>query len=367
MSRPFKKQIIINGRFLTQRKTGVQRFAYEIILRLINRNLDVLVLIPNCRIFDGYNVTDWPIQKVKGLQGHLWEQISLPAYLLLLPGNKKNKILLNLCNTGPLLFSNKITAIHDLAVIVNPSWFNRKFRILYRFLLPRLVRSSKRLITVSHFSKSQLEDYFPKSEGKIEVVYNGATPNLGTSNDNKLLTNFGLNKNEYILGVSSIEPRKNLERLISAYRLLDHNKVKLVLVGSKGKSFNHIDLNTTHPGIILAGYVNDQELSSLYRNAICFVYPSLYEGFGIPPIEAMNSGCPTIVSDIPALREVASDAVLYVDPHNIEDIADKIGLLIKDTVLSTNLRCKGYKRAALFDWQLAARKVEKILAENSAV
>jgi glycosyltransferase involved in cell wall biosynthesis len=365
MNPPGIRQIIINGRFLTQKKTGVQRFAYEITTLLLLKNPDIVIVMPDEPIFEGYNVERWPIKKIRGFHGHFWEQISLPLYLFFTLKNGKEKILLNFCNTAPIFFFNKITAIHDLAVIHYPSWFNKKFSILYRYLLPGIVKTSRRLITVSNFSKNQIEVKYPRSKGKIEVIYNGSRHNSKIGFDEiHTLLDFGIKKNEYILAVSSIEPRKNIERLIAAYNLLMDKSVKLVLVGAKGKAFGQININTEVPGIVMAGYVNDDILSILYRNAICFIYPSLYEGFGIPPVEAMNNGCPVIVSDIPSLREISSDAVLYVNPYEIQDIADKIESLVSDAVLQEQLRIKGYDRAAIFDWNLAADQIEKILMKN---
>ena len=157
---------------------------------------------------------------------------------------------------------------------------------------------------------------------------------------------------KYILAVSSIDPRKNFSMLLKAFSLIEDKNIKLYIVGGQAHIYS------TSKWL---GRITDSELKEYYMNACCFIYPSLYEGFGIPPLEAMACGTPTIVSDIPPLREVCSNASLYICPLDTEDIARKIMLLVSDIELRERLRIAGYNQYKRFTWKNSANAVYDLL------
>lgn len=271
--------------------------------------------------------------------------------------------MINFCNTGPLLYNRNIVTIHDIAFQVNPKWFSPAFVGLYKFLIPRIARRSLRVITVSNFSKESIIRYTNIPENKVEIVYNGISdvffkalnPFIGSEYDN------------YILAVSSIDPRKNLLSLVRTFKQLNKPDLSLVIVGAKSKVFADSNLKDEifgWPSIIFTGYISDEKLAALYNKAIMFVYPSLYEGFGIPPLEAMATGCPTITSNTTALPEICGDACLYIDPLDSEDLAEKIDLLLTQDTLRKKLRDNGFRQVKYYSWEKSALKVAAIIKSH---
>lgn len=314
------KTVVINGRFLTQSVTGVQRFAVEISLGLVKLYDNVVVLTP-------FNIVQKEInEKLNGKiigknKGHIWEQYDLPRYLK--HEYNENFILLNLCNTGPILLKNSIVTIHDIAVLKFPEWYSKPFYIFYKFLLPLLVKKALHIITVSEFSKSEILQYFSLDESKVSVVYNAVSefPNSDDSLDNP----YDKYKN-YFLALSSLNPRKNFKRTIEAFISSEVN-AQLLLVGGNDKSFmdSKIYIPTHYKDKIhFLGYVSDKYLPYLFTNAIGFLYLSLYEGFGIPPLEAMQYDCPVLVSNTTSMPEICKNAALYVDPTSVSEISNII-------------------------------------------
>ncbi len=345
----------INARFLTQRLTGTQRWALELTGELVKLSKDVELVAP------AGNTTTREIEEAKihrygSLKGHLWEQMELPKYLK----KRGSPLLVNLCNTAPLRYSPQIVTVLDLSFIRNPQWFSRGFYVYYRFLVPRIVKSAERVVTISEFSKRELIELLGVPAEKIRVIYCGVP---AFKADEKSPNRYG----RYILAVSSIEPRKNLKNLILAYRRLSHEGVKLVVVGSYNERvFKKTELEgliKDDENIVFTGYLSDGELASLYRHALVFVYPSFYEGFGLPPVEAMAQGCPVVTSNVASLPEVCGDAALYVNPHDVDDIKRAIERVITDEPLREELKNKGLKRAALFSWKTSARRLLDVIKE----
>jgi len=344
--------IVINGRFLTQKITGVQRFAIDIAIRLKEQRNDVLVLAPKDIIHKEIS-EKLEAKIVKGYIGHLWEQITLPLYL-----NKiNNPILLNLTNSAPIFYGNKITTICDISNITNPEWFSNKYKYFYRVLTPIIVRTSKKIITISEFSKNEIHKHLHKPLEEIEVVYCALPTNFEV-----LDKNLYIHKKKFFLCVSSINPRKNFNRTIEAFIKWNKLDYQLYIVGEKSNSFaNHQLLNKRNENIKFLGRVSDDELSTLYKEAKGFLYLSLYEGFGIPPLEAQALNCPVLASDIPVLREVLQESAIFCDPTNIFDIIlgiDKLAFTDIDLYIQ-----RGKENIKRFDWSKSTQKISKIVKE----
>ena len=349
--------VFINGRFLTQKLTGVQRHAYELSKHLIPLLNDATVLVPNEKVNKSYDTEDWQVQKIGSLKGILWEQIELPLFL----SRQKNKpLLLNLTNTAPLYYSNQVISIMDMTTFINPSWFTKKFSYYYQWLIPKIARKSKMIFTISNNSKKDIIQYTRVVENKIKVLYCGISDIFSstTISNTDIVCRLGLKDRVYIIAVSSLDPRKNFKCLIEAF-LEINSEVLLVIVGSKGRVFENealAQLNLNSEKIIFTGYIQDEELKELYRSALCFIYPSLYEGFGIPPLEAMASGCPTIVSNTSSLPEVCGQASLYVDPYSKQSIIEGIMKMLQSKSIRINLIDKGFENVKRFSWKATASK-----------
>lgn len=342
--------LYINGRFLTQPLTGVNRFAYELTCALIQQGVDIIVVCPPKELISDYDISQFTIIKFGFGTSHVWEQFSLPFFFV----GKGDYLLLNFTGAGPIAISNKIITIHDLAFLENPSWYSRSYVILYKFLTPLSAKTSKRILTVSEFSKKEITNKLGINSEKIEVIYNAATK--CESENKSILSNV---PERFLLAVSSIDPRKNFERLVRVFsHLCDYN---LVVVGSGYRSFSGVNIKTDSKNIFFLGRVSDAELTSLYKKAMAFIYPSLYEGFGIPPIEAMSYGCPVVVSDIDVLHEVCGEAALYIDQLDEIDIKNKVEEICNNPSLRDDLRGKGYKNINRFSWESSANKLQQLL------
>ncbi|MBA2849530.1 glycosyltransferase family 4 protein [Thermosulfuriphilus ammonigenes] len=349
--------IFVNSRFFFQKVTGVQRWALEISYHLsrLDSSLKFITFKQNLDPSrDHLNVLFCGF-----FRGHLWEQIDLPLFLY----RKGNPLLINLCNTAPLLYVNQLVSILDLSFIRNPSWFSKKFVLFYRFLIPKIAKRAKKIITISEFSRQEIVSLLNIPGEKIEVIYCGVSERLKFFSQKDFPNKYG----QYILTVSSLNPRKNFGNLILAFNKLKLKNLKLVIVGDfDSRVFSNqvlSDLILGNPNIIRVGYVSDQELSGLYKNALLFVYPSLYEGFGLPPLEAMSCGCPVVVSNIASLLEVCGTAAYYVNPHDINDIARGIYTVLKNKDLRDDLIKKGYDRARLYTWHGSAQKMMRLIRE----
>lgn len=347
--------IIVNARFLTQPISGVQRYAIEICLELKKINPDIVFVAPRNILHHGI-AKQLDVKVVGVLKGHLWEQIDLPLYLK----KQGNPLLLNLCNTAPIFYANKVVTIHDVAFERFPQTFSWKFRYAYQFIIPRIAKSSKHIVTVSSFSRDELIAMYRLNEDNITVVHNAVSVffKQSLSDDSE----------KYILAVSSLNYQKNFLALVKAFNKLSNKITKLFLVGAINNNFadyNLLQEIESNENIQFVGRVDDDELVRLYSNAQCFVYPSLYEGFGIPPLEAQACGCPCVVSNAASLPEVCGDSVLYCDPYSVDDIADKISIVLSSKALQDELRTKGFENIKRFSWEKSAKLVFSIVEKES--
>jgi glycosyltransferase involved in cell wall biosynthesis len=351
--------IFINGRFLAQSVTGVQRYAREVVLALddllaageIDPDRYAFVIVSPVGASDFPGLKYITIRSVGPLRGQVWEQFVLPAI-------SRKGWLLSLCNLGPLLKRRHVVTIHDASVFAYPKAYSFGFRKWYQFVLPALGKTVARILTDSHFSESELIKYCGLSPDKIAVVPLGVDHMSRLRPDYNVFQKHRLGERPYILAASSLSPHKNFMRLAQAFNLMRDVNVDIIVAGGANpKVFSNSRFSSNQANVHYLGYVSDGELRALYERAHCFVYPSLYEGFGLPPLEAMACGCPVIVSDVASLKEVCGVAALYCDPKSHEDIADKIGLLLADAGLRETLRGTGMAWATRFRWTDTARAI----------
>ncbi len=316
-------RLFINGRFLTQQITGVQSFARSICSEL-EQVCDYNLLVPAKAIIDE-NSFENRIIRTGNFKGHAWEQLHLPYFLSKHP----HSVLLNLCNTAPAFLNNQVVTIHDLAFIKNPSWFNPIFSKYYSILIPRIAKGSKSVLTVSESVKNEISELFKIPGDKIYVAGNKVQQSILTCIPKKAVHD-AITPNKFFLMVGSKDPRKNFSMVESLFAE-KFPGVKLVIAGGSNATFQNNNLLQSNPDCIKLGYTDEPTLRWLYENALGFINPSLYEGYGIPNLEAFAFGCPVICSDLPVFREICGDAANYFDPQQRETL----WILIRNMLEST--------------------------------
>ena len=356
-------QIVINGRFLSRQQTGVDRFAIESI-----RALDALLVANDPAVsrlsFEivAPRQAKAPIglhrigfRQVGRLQGHWWEQLELMQAL-------KGRRLLNLCNTGPLLVRRQAVVIHDASTVRVPDAYTRAFRLSYRLLMPALGKRADSVMTVSDFSRRELDACWGIAAEGVDVVAEGGEHLLREPADASVLERNRLRPQAYLLAVGSMAPHKNLLALLRAVSSPSELPIDLVIAGgSNSKIFAGVDFPVS-TRVHRLGYISDRELRALYESALAFVFPSRYEGFGLPPLEAMACGCPVVSSAAASLPEVCGDAALLVDLHDPMALRRAIQRILTEPTLRDGLRAAGLRRAAQFGWQRAALGIARRLS-----
>lgn len=272
-----------------------------------------------------------------------------------------------------------VVSIHDLSFEHLPQTFKRRSRTQLRITVRRSARNAAQVVALSQFARSDIIKTYGIPAEKISVIPLAASSGFGPVEDQgelqRVRHTYGI-ESDYILTVGSIQPRKNLPRLIAAYSSLRRSQPEvklpqLVLVGKFAwlydetlRTIKELDLSDA---VVVTGYVPEADLPALYSGALCFVYPSFFEGFGLPPLEAMKCGAPVIVSNNTSLPEVVGQAGILVDPLDVNDIASAIKKVISNSNLRSQLRVKGFERAQLFDWQETARQTVAIYEKAAGI
>lgn len=349
------RSIYINGRFLTQPMTGTERYAYQVCKTMATLGTPFTIVCPKQNIHPCYDVSNLPIVQYGRGTSHIWEQFVLPFFFF----GKKDYILLSFTGLGPVLIRDKVMTIHDLSFLENPKWFSRAYYWWYKIMTPLVVRTSLHILTVSEFSKQEILRFYPFTKSQdITVVY--CAPNKSLF---RTLEHIPPAKERFVLAVSSLDPRKNFNRLIEAFSVI--KTCKLYIVGTHHHAFNQT-VNTQSVNTRYLGRVSDDELATLYNQAEGFIFPSLYEGFGLPPIEAMCCGCPVLNSDIPVLKEVSGSAAIYFNPYKSEDIKEAIEQYLSHAdEYKKKLRILGYENANRFSWEKSTKAIISLINEIS--
>lgn len=339
--------IVCNTRNLQSPMTGVQRYTQEILQRLPAEKVRAVA----------------PYKHLRRPLNLVWEQTMLPfrlgGDLLWSPGN-----------TGPLVVKNQVVTVHDLATVYYPQDFSKPYLAYYQWLFPRLLPQVKGILTVSEYTKQTLMETYRLPSEKICV-----TP-LGVDHSRfyprkaaeiaELREKLGLG-GRFALYLGTLSPRKNIARVVEAWRqaqaALDDD-VTLVIAGGSGLAhvFNGEALPPLPPRTQLLGRISDADLPVLLSAAEVFLFPSLFEGFGLPPLEAMACGTPSITSNTTSLPEVVGEAGLTVNPTDIAAIAGAIVQLFNNPTLRNQLARQGLQRVKEFDWQATATKTWEFLS-----
>jgi glycosyltransferase involved in cell wall biosynthesis len=275
----------------------------------------------------------------------------------------------------PLLFgagrARTVVTVHDVFAWSIPGHSTLADTLIYRHWLPRVLPRVNAVITVSHASKTDIVRHLGVPADRVHVTYEGVRHFYGRASvdrTSKVRAQYGLPSN-YVLSVGSVEERKNLRRLLQACaRLWTAGEERpLVVVGARRWKYSKI-MDTVQEmdlegRVIFTGYVSDEDLPAIYSAADLFVFPSLYEGFGLPPLEAMACGTPVVCSNTASLPEVVGDAAIMVDPHDVEALAEAMHSVLTDPDLAEDLRRRGLERAARFTWERTARETVEVYRE----
>lgn len=347
-------RLVLNGRFLAQVQTGVQRYALETL-----KAMDaILADEPDalCGVQVELALPDGappPLLRavravhVPGRAGHLWEQFALLRHA-------RGAYLLNFNYSGPLLKRRQMITVHDATVKVMPEAFTRSYRWVHNLLVAALGRTALDVATVSAFSRDELRRCFGLRRNGIVVAREGGEHAVRPTDDAAVLERHGLRSGRYLLGVGSIKPNKNFGLIGRAMRLLPALDMPVAVVGARDIGIFRGEV-VDEAGFRFLGFVDDTELSALYRHAAWFVFPSLYEGFGLPAVEAMAHDCPVLAARAASIPEVCGDAALYFDPQNPADLARVLQDALADPARRARMVAAGRARLAHYSWPANAR------------
>ena len=343
-------KIYINGKFFCQQVTGTQRYARELLSefdRLLSPehrwNIEVEILVPRCAQ-PTPQYANLKVRPVGWMSGTWWEQIELPKYC-------RRHVLLTLSGGAPVLHTRNVVTIHDAAVVASPAGYSPAYRVWHGNLCRRMARNAEHIFTVSKFSKSEIVKWYRAAPEKISVTYLGSDHFSSLEADPSALGRFGIS-GKYVLAAGVQNPNKNFDRVVQAVCHHSTSGTQLVIAGGCDSSVYRKTMRLPD-GVRALGYVTDPELKALYENASCFVFPSLYEGFGLPPLEAMASGCPVVVSRAGSLPEIFDGVAFFCDPYHPEDIAAAIQRAVSSPPSAAD-DLKTFART--FSWAKCARE-----------
>jgi len=360
------RQLVINGRFLGAKPTGVQRVARQLLLELQKHEHDLDELFADgVTVCAPRNVTaigngnTMRLNAAGKLTGQAWEQIELQR-------RAAGKLLLSLCNLAPIASKNAITMIHDAQVYTMPSSYSRAFRLWYRVVLPQIGHRHLQILTVSEFSARQLVEFGVAPADRITVIHNGVDHVLEFTPDPSVNLAYGLTRHGYVVALASTQPHKNIGVLFRAFEQGRMGHTQLVLIGGAGAAEFAAQGLAVPPGTLFAGKVSDGQMRALMEEALCFAMPSLTEGFGLPPLEAMMLGCPAVLAPCGALPEVCGGAALYADPHDSDAWSDAMRRLRDEPELRERLVDAGRVQSGRFTWAAAGRRLVETIQRFAA-
>ena len=351
---PARRPVFLNGKFYSGVLNGVHRTADRLI-----RQLDALSAAGECPDLDFHLLLprrpNWApeflrVRKSPQALGHhqLWEQCVLPFAAA-------GGVLVNLANLAPIAHRRKLSMVHDAQFLISPESFPLRFSLGYRVLTPLIAATSARVLTVSEYARDSLATFRVARHARTEVIYNGADHITEVAADRGVLHRLGLQGRPFVLLFGTAAAYKNVQVVLQAFKAFDTG-VQLVVVGAGRLALVDAGLSPP-PNAIFAGAVDDFELRALYENALCLLFPSRTEGFGLPPVEAMTCGCPVIAAPAGAIPEVCRDAILYADIFSPRSWADQIANLKHQPELRASKIEAGRRRAADFSWRGSALRL----------
>ena len=365
-------RIAIDAHSVGAKLAGNESYAVNLIeaLAQIDSVNDYTLYVTTAEAYDRFN-RRWPNFRVHSTLPHA-PLIRIPLTLSAELRKHPVDVLHVQFTAPPFCPCPVVVSIHDLSFEHLPETFHRRSRTQLRLTVRHSARRAARILTLSEHTRRDIIETYGVAAERVTAIPLAAPAHFASVTDDTELQRvrhtYGIDR-DYVLSVGSIQPRKNLVRLVKAYASLrgaqTGNKFpKLVLVGKCGwlydETLRALDETGVRDSVVLTGYVPESDLPALYSGALCFVYPSYFEGFGLPPLEAMKCGAPVIVGNATSLPEVVGDAALKVDPFDVSAIAAAIARLITDAKLRRELSVQGQERARMFDWGETARQTLKV-------
>lgn len=339
--------VVINGRFLLNSFGGARRFATELTERLAQLRGDILLVTPPLPA--DVVVPDVPHEVIGRFGGPLWEQLELPLWL----ARTGKPLLLNPATIAPFVYRRQISVVHDIAPAMRPQDFTPLFRAQWHLAVRLgMLRRGQRLVTISRASQREIGECFRVEPARIDVVYAGAD-SLATADPPSAAAEGATS----FLVFGRHGAAKNIRTVIDAAgRLPGDSSIDVRLIGKLDPELQPYAAERRVPDsrLVWQGPVTDDELAQGYRDAVGFIWPSLHEGFGIPPVEAQSLGVPVIASDIPINREVLGDSALYFPATDSAALATAMVRLAGDPALRADLRALGISNAQRFTWDRTA-------------
>lgn len=346
--------VVFNGRFLAQVQTGVQRYAAETL-----KALDALLheqpacrAALSCRLAVPPGAGELPLRhiprvEVRGGSGHAWEQAALAWHA-------RGEYLVNFNYSAPLLKRRQLVTVHDATVRAMPQAFQPAYRMVHNTLVSVLGRTANDLMTVSEFSRRELASRFGLTRQDILVGHEGGEHAVLPADDRAVLARHGLDSGGFILGVGSLKLNKNFALIGQAMQALPDYPLPVAVAGARDASiFQGAPVGSDRFRFL--GFVPDDDLAALYRHAAWFVFPSWYEGFGLPAVEAMANGCPVLAARAGSIPEVCGDAALYFDPGRPDELAALLRRVLDEPALRPTLQAAGRRQLTRHTWRANAR------------
>lgn len=358
-----RRRVYFNGKFYSANLNGVHRVADRLIREVdalvaadatLRRDYDFRLLAPVERSWTP-QLSAVAIDEQPGGGSQKWEQ-------LVAPSAARDGVLVNLCNLSPILHRRKITLIHDAQFFLYPGSYPLHFQLGYRLLTPLMARTSRQVLTISEFSREMLAKFHVSPRARTRVISNGADHILDGPADTAVVERLGLAGRPFVLLFGSTMAYKNISVVFAAFESARLKEVKLVVVGPGREALEAAGLRPPAQ-TVFAGRIADDGLRALYEHALCLAFPSLTEGFGLPPVEAMNCGCPTLAAPTGAIPEVCGEAALYADPHAPGRWIEGVLRLAGDPALRDRLVAMGRERAAGFTWARAGRELLDVIVQ----
>lgn len=363
-----KMKIAIIGDALDLQYAGIHIYTRELIRNLakIDQKNEYLLLRPKKSQNEFPNVREIEMPVSNGLHQRARLFTSVPAKLK----KEKPDIVFEPGHFGPFNLPKKIkrvTMIHDLTPVLFPEYHSKSSHYFHRLLLPNILKNATHILTNSEHSKKDILQHYPITKNKITAIHLGKDeifkPHTNIIENQKVLKKYGIQK-PFLLHVGTIEPRKNLLLLLEAFEQLKkeekHKDLKLVLVGKKGWKmeafYDKLENSPIKKDVIFPGYVERKHLPILYSECQLFVYPSHYEGFGIPIVEAMACGAPVLSSNASCLPEVGGEAASYFSPNALDELLRQMQRVLSDDELRIEIKTKSIKQASYFSWERTARE-----------
>lgn len=347
-------KVVVNSRFLTQPMTGVQQYALKL-SNYLKENLKEEVCFVSPKGIEHTNLAKkLDVKEIGNTKGFFWEQVELPFWLK----RENSPLLINFGNVAPQYYSNQIVTIHDLATLEHPEWFSGKFSRAYKFMIPQVVKSAKRVIAVSEFTKRRIHELLEVDVAKIEVIYN-SVDSIGTGVKSD-------HTEKYFLSVGSFSGRKNFMALVKAFQQANLPDFKLKIRGDVDgiyKGGEELEALVNHDERIqFIEPLNYAAYLALVQNANALINTSMYEGFGMPNLEALSLGVPVICSDIEVFKEISGPCATYFNPEDSIEMARLLRLAAEQCPSEMQIKHL-QSRSSMFKTEIEGKKLVALISQ----